>query len=593
MKESSIPDLEPQFHEKTLCDFLVRMSGNDSETVRNMMMRLVKSYGEGNVCLRLSVRNGNDSGESKIGNQLALSTEEYDVLCALPIVSTDGSTPLVIEEDRLYFQRFYSYERSIFETIETIAQREWSDATSRHSELLDALFPGEKKSDDQKRAASVSLQKKLTIITGGPGTGKTTTVVKLLALHLSVHPQLRILLSAPTGKAARRLQEAIVSAKGTLAQTELFAQSLIDRIPERVSTLHSLLGSDPVTNEFRYNRENPLAVDLFVIDEASMVDLVMFHRMLSALPEKAGLLVIGDHFQLASVDAGAVLGDLCNRGSETYRSRIDANIVELKHSHRFSESSGIGKLTQMIRDGSAPPSERNRFFSLFDKKRDIRWIRGEQKERELEVLIRDRYEKLFKITDPSEALSELNRFRILTPFRHGPAGVIDLNRRIGMLLRSAHYPFQQRGRYFNHQPILITRNDYGYRLYNGDTGIILSNPGGELRAYFYDYDGGDGALREFHPEFLPPFETCFAMTVHKSQGSEFDDVAMILPDRTSPLLTAELLYTAVSRAKKRFDLFAEESAFFGAVSETVRRTSGISARLLVPYGQLNLEFNDR
>ncbi|MCJ7596538.1 MAG: exodeoxyribonuclease V subunit alpha, partial [Desulfobacterales bacterium] len=447
--------------------------------------------------------------------------------------------------------------------------------------------------DWQKVAVSTALLRKFTVISGGPGTGKTTTVAKIMALLLEQTggERLRIGLVSPTGKGAARLQEALKAAKGTLDCHD----SIKADIPEEASTIHRLLGSIPGTPYFRHNAKNPLPLDVLVVDEASMVDLALMSKMTQALPRQGRLILLGDKDQLASVEAGAVLGDICDTGrSHGFSPRfchdlaeatgyefepepggpgIQDCIVELRKSYRFSEKSGIAVVSRAVNEGDghlALACLREGGY------KDVRWrnlprpdaLAGAMRERVIEG-----FREALQANDPLAAFDHFEQFRILCALREGPYGVVAVNAMVQGVLREEGL-ISPEGKWYKGRPILVTRNDYNLRLYNGDVGIVLPSPEAdqELRAHF---PAPDGSLRTFHPLRLPEHETVYAMTVHKSQGSEFDRVLLVLSDRDVPVLSRELIYTGITRAKGEVEIWGSDAVFRGAIARRTVRTSGL------------------
>ncbi|MBP5981768.1 MAG: exodeoxyribonuclease V subunit alpha [Halomonas sp.] len=599
-----------------------------------------------------------------------------------------GNTPLVRSDaphtTRLYLRRYWQYEQTLHQEITARLSVAGAGFTKKaapsHSLLLknalDTLFPATDTLDWQKVACALAARSHFAIITGGPGTGKTTTVVRLLALlqtlQLAHSPEqaLRIRLAAPTGKAAARLNESIAGQVSNLPMSAL--ESLLDvqsdaapsalAIPTEVTTLHRLLGARPDTRHFRHNPNNPLALDVLVIDEASMVDIEMMTAVLSALPAHAKLVLLGDKDQLASVEAGAVLGDLCRRAEAAHYTpetaqwlaeltsqpvpevltsergqALDQAITMLRVSHRFDAASGIGQLAEAINQPlSAAINERDKQNAVHSALRhgyaDLHHlVLGSEDDNALERLVvtgsPERFpnagknwldkrtnQELAPPTGYRHYLKTLNKqrpavtltfednrtiyndwasnvlkayghFQLLCALRKGPWGVEGLNLRIAKVLRrekllSAGDIELEKG-WFEGRPVLVTQNDYSLGLMNGDIGITLAvpdprTPGRSLHRVAFPTSDPENPIRWVLPSRLHAVETVFAMTVHKSQGSEFLHTALLLPQTPNPILTRELVYTGITRAREWLTLVeAKRGILNDAVVREVMRVSGL------------------
>lgn len=570
-------------------NFLLRLidrNGAEEPTLKRIFSHLSRASATGHICLILDSEESIENESTRFDGAIRLSQADRLRLIGSGLVTVDPEissppTPLVLKSNRLYFQNFYHFETNIVHRLRKSAGNFWSTTPEPLNSQLAKFFPSDQ-DFDQREAARLGLTDKFAIITGGPGTGKTTTVVKILALHLLANLELRIALAAPTGKAALRLQESIAGAGERLLSAGLIDEGLFRRIPTGVNTIHRLLKSRPNRPGFVHNRENPLMVDLMVIDEASMIDLPLLSRLLDALPENAALILIGDHFQLSSVEAGSVLGDLSQSALKDSNSAIHSNIAELTNSRRFGSESGIGIISKSIRGiayGGADPAE---LIAILKRGlKNVAFITTDF-EKNFTRVIGDGFGSFFDAEDPAEMLNALIRFRVLSPHRRGRYGVDRINRTIIDHFQSTNKIHRRNGYDFFHgQAIQIRVNDYGFRLFNGDTGVIVRDGRSEtLKACFHDFESiSHGSLRNFYPAILPAHEPCYAITVHKSQGSEFDHVALILPDEASPIMTAELIYTAVTRARNRFTLFAGEEVLKESVRRMIRRGSGIIEEL--------------
>jgi exodeoxyribonuclease V alpha subunit len=404
----------------------------------------------------------------------------------------------------------------------------------------------------------------LTVITGGPGTGKTRTVTEILRQLLGQPrgEQLRIALAAPTGKAAARLTEAIRPIRNDI----------------EAMTIHRLLGYRPGSPYFRHDASNPLDVNVLIVDEASMIDLALMAKLVAAVPADARLVLLGDRDQLASVEAGSVLADICAAADNAApNGPLFGTVVALRRNYRFAESSGIFRVSTAINSGDADAA-----IAAFNEKVDqeAKW-QPLPSSTKLASALRDHvvggFRSYLETKDPEEALARLQQFRILCALRHGPFGAENLNALAEQILADARL-LEPRATWYAGQPITITRNDYNLALFNGDSGIILPDleAGGELRAFFVS---AQNRIRRFLPSRLPAHETGFAMTVHKSQGSEFETVLLVLPEKDAPLLTRELLYTGVTRARKRVEVWAVEETLRAAIGRRIQRTSGLQDAL--------------
>jgi exodeoxyribonuclease V alpha subunit len=516
--------------------------------------------------------------------------------------------PLVLDESgRLYLHRYWKYETALAEAIARLATGNAPLVDQQELQKgLTRLFPqnAEEDVDWQLVAAFAAIRKRLCIISGGPGTGKTRTVVVLLALLLEQHPAMRVALAAPTGKAAARLHEALKHAKATLP----CEQTAKDRLPAEASTIHRLLGSIPDSAFFRHDAENPLPFDAVVVDEASMVDLALMAKLVAAIPRSARLILLGDKDQLASVEAGAVLADLCNGGERRSFSdefigefkaitgqRLPAEvgaggasdlgdcIVELHKNYRFGDQSGIYRLSRAVNDGDSGKAFEVLCESGGSAGSQVSWkalpapaaLRAA-----LRPIVLARYQGYLQAGNPAEALAALGRFRLLCALRNGPYGVENLNRLVGEILSDAGL-IEANALFYAGRPVMVLRNDYNLKLFNGDIGVVLPNASKELRACFA---GPEQTIRDFMPIRLPEHETAYAMTVHKSQGSEFERVLLVLPGEDSPVLTRELVYTGLTRASKGVELWSDQEIFATAVRRRISRRSGLREALWQNHG---------
>ncbi len=507
--------------------------------------------------------------------------------------------PLILDGDRLYLNRYWNYERELVEIIKDILKDDVmipDVATLRGS--VSRLFPQQDASSEadwQKVAALTAVLKRFCIISGSPGTGKTTIVFKILLLILEQNRKsdFRIALAAPTGKAANRLKESIKSWK---AQPGIQSEALSE-IPEEVFTLHRLLGCRPFSSRFKFNLDNLLPYDVVIVDEGSMVDLPLLVKLLRALPESSRLIILGDKNQLTSVEAGAVLSDLCGPGSrscfsasyakmlnhisgeensfpkkEKSETSLSDSIVILQKNYRFDAKSGISRVSSLVNKG-----EGQKAYDLMHsgEYRDCIW-QEVPSERILARWLINRYlshyEKLFSSATPEEFLSQYHDFMVLCAVRRGPFGVDTVNLAIEKELeRIALMDFHGPGH--GHRPIMITANDYCLGLFNGDIGVLFHDSCRHRLDAFFPAE--KGKLRHISPARLPRYESAFAMTVHKSQGSEFKQLLFLLPKIASELITRELVYTAITRAREKVEITGAKETFLEVVSRKVSRASGI------------------
>ena len=474
---------------------------------------------------------------------------------------TVDPTVLHLDDGLLYLDRYWIEECRVAEDVLALADARRSGSVPDINRLFPDSFA------EQRGAAQLALSRALTVLTGGPGTGKTTTVARLLALlaeqaELDGKPRLRIALAAPTGKAAARLLEAVQLEVDALAPADR------ERLPAlAATTLHRLLGSRPDTSSrFRHNRENRLPHDVIVVDETSMVSLTMMARLLEAVRPDSRLLLVGDPDQLASVEAGAVLADLV----EGLTAVVDSPVATLVTPHRFGES--IGALADAIRDGDADAAVR----VLAAGGEHIEWVDVHQPAEVLrKVLVPHalRLREAAVLGDADAALKTLEQHRLLCAHRRGPYGVAYWNRQVERWL-SEQTDMPLWADWYVGRPVLVTANDYGLGLYNGDTGVAVLRDGG-LRAAMATSAGPV----QFATGRLADVETMHAMTIHKSQGSQAVEITVLLPPTDSRLLTRELLYTAVTRAREKVRLVGSADQLRAAVTRRAIRATGLSRRL--------------
>lgn len=498
--------------------------------------------------------------------------------------------PLVFEYQRLYLRRYRTFEKAVADRLGQMKAQPLNLDTTRAAGVLAQLFHDAREEDQQRLAVANAMGKRFSVISGGPGTGKTFTVTKLLAAMQRLHDHsLRVMLVAPTGKAAQRLNESVVAAKVVLKAQGILEDSDLQDIPENAATLHRCLGVIPGQHEFCHNANNPLAVDLLLVDEASMIDLPMMFRLLQALPVEATLILLGDPDQLPSISAGSVLADLTSHPHPGYSQRNiewletltgtrqpqattrDADYLGLlTSSRRFSDEGGIGQLATAVIAGEAEAS----WQVLNNNPATLQLQKGDDLHAWLDTWIKRYYLPLLQADDAQQAFALLSAFRILCVTRSGPHGVEQVNAYIEQQLRRTGF-IPADARWFSGCPVMVTRNHYGLDLFNGDTGLLLEHHG-RLRVVFAKGD----ELRYLSPSRLPSLDAVYAMTVHKTQGSEFGRVALLLPERDQPLNSRELLYTAITRARESLDVWADVDIWTQGVKRSVNRYSGLAERML-------------
>jgi exodeoxyribonuclease V alpha subunit len=510
--------------------------------------------------------------------------------------------PLVLEASALYLDRYWREEQQVAADLKALAGPAAAVYMDVLTDGIARLFAGESPDARQKQAAAAAVLRRLAVVAGGPGTGKTTTVARIVALleeqalAAAVTPPL-VALAAPTGKAAARLAEAVHHEAARLQVDPTIRARLLEL---EASTLHRLLGWKPGTHSrFRHDRANRLPYDVVIVDETSMVSLSLMARLTEAVRREARLILVGDPGQLTSIEAGAVLGDIV--GPAASRSRMSTTtgdaveqttgspvegdpssaaigdgIVVLGTVHRFG--GGIERLADAIAAGDANAA----IAALTDE--NITWINTDVADLASLDLLAPIREGAVRTSlavidaalesDATRAIRELGAFRLLCAHRRGPYGVATWMPRIETWL-SAERPGFATEPWYVGRPLLVTENDHAIRLYNGDTGVVVTSASGRPAAAFER----QGEVVHFSPTRLAAVETVYAMTVHKSQGSQFATAAVLLPDPASPILTRELLYTAVTRAQTHLILAGTEEAVRAAVDRPIARASGLQRRL--------------
>jgi len=526
---------------------------------------------EGHVCVDLADLRGpvaDADGEPVEG----LRWPDWSGVAGDPVVALDGpaapdARPLVSQGTRVYLSRYHDHERALAAGLAQLARPVPVDAPVLDEGLL-ALFGPDAASADQREACRTAVTQGLAVISGGPGTGKTHTVARLVALIGQQRRRrglsCRVRLLAPTGKAAARMLEALQG------QVPELPEAYRAELPERASTIHRALGSIGGTRtRFRHGRSHPLPDDVVVVDEASMVDLALMRRLVDAVRPDAHLVLLGDRHQLASVESGAVLGEIIEAAEAHPEATIGRSVALLRHSFRFDIHGGIGALAEAVREGRVGDA-----IDVLRRGGSLEWLQRDPPHRldgPVGRAIAGGFGPLLRSDTPADALAALARFRVLCAHRRGPWGVEGLNAAIEQ--RLAPLGLAASASWYARRPVMVTANDYRQELFNGDQGVAMPGPRG-LRVVL----AGE-VERSLAPTRLVAIETVFALSIHKSQGSEYEHVLIVLPDASSPLLSRELLYTAITRAKKRVTVVGDEAALAAAIQRPLRRTSGLGERL--------------
>ena len=580
---------------------------NDPE-IRKAAALVSKKLEEGNICY--NINDPGISGDDKIDIRVLESSE---------FVTTDpvnNIQPMVLHSGKLYLHRYFSYETIIIEKIRKLLESGNNQKTEMHQTLLNNreiiekfLSFKPKNSEDQakyipwqKIAAISSFISNFHIITGGPGTGKTSAVAAFIMLYLSIFPWKSIALAAPTGKAAARMNESISSAVASFHDLDTELKASIGKIEAR--TIHRLLEFQNDSVDFKRNNKNLLQYDLIIIDESSMIDAPLMAKLLDAVCDESKLIMIGDRHQLSPIGAGSIFGDLCKINDSTNcfensdiqflnsfittdelkipventsgaSPKFSSFVTELKHVFRFSSENQIFKFSNRLMSENSPDEK---FILKFkgDHTDDLNIIDNIDNTLFCEFL--KYYEEYASEPDIAIALEKLSQIRILCAVREGEKGVFHFNDLIEKHLKNSGLLAPSYG-FYDKQPVIITTNDYNLRLFNGDTGVIRMDH--EKKRYFAFFIDSEGELRQIPAMSLPSHETVFAMTIHKSQGSEFRNVILILPDDdTYGMLTRELLYTGITRAKHKVLIISSDEMLINAGKRSVNRISGIGDRLM-------------
>ncbi|PID26890.1 MAG: exodeoxyribonuclease V subunit alpha [Candidatus Cloacimonadota bacterium] len=568
--------------------------------LRGLAYGLSKRVVEGHLCLEVESYNKDVLEYRKSLKEIEVQSlrypttiEEKSVLensyIYFPQRGGDLNKPFVYDNGKFYLARYWFYEKNILNRAKELLNREFisKDTILKESDFIRDLFNSSEKIINWQLVATISsLLKSFSIITGGPGTGKTTTIAKLLAIVIKIDPTIKIALAAPTGKAATRMNESLnnsINDKNYGLQAPEEIKKAIGNL--KAETIHRLLGWKDKTHYFIHDRKDPLNYDLIIVDEASMIDVSLMSKLLDAIPETGKIILLGDKNQLASVEAGSVFGDICrtqgkttnnlNRDTieiynicngfgdllpfETSLNFFSGSIVELIVSRRFKDSEGIGKFSKSVILGESSIVD-DPEFSKEETEGESVYIT--EKYNSLSRYYR-KYKDYLREPDIDKALEKFDNFRLLTATNDDQFGLHTYNKNVEeyLGLNRGNHPF------YHNQPIMITKNNSKLGIYNGDIGIVR-----EYEGRLYLYFSKDKKVSVVH---IVDYVTAFAITIHKSQGSEFKEVLIVLPENGSKILSRELLYTAVTRAKKRATIVAKNGILKEAISTGVERSSGI------------------
>jgi len=595
--DSDLTDLLADRLEKELIRFLEQEHGEMTTEEKLAVILTVQFRMAGHVCLSIN------KTVRELGNMLELDSQLMGMLPDRTLQLTESSiigkpdqeTPFVLDGDKLYQHRYFKMERSLKEWINQKSDLQSSVLSDKKIEILNELFEDEPKDENdepnwQKVAVLLSAIKPFLIISGGPGTGKTTTVARLLGLHQrSSGKPLKVALAAPTGKAAGRMGEAL---KAGMKRLNMSDEDL-EKYPLESQTIHRLLRGVEERGLLPPVREKKLPYDMVIIDEASMIDLSLMNRLTKHLAPETKLILLGDKNQLASVEAGSVFADLCGKadnlfreetvglldttGIELDRSRFEADlstaddsIVYLTKSYRFSSDSGIGTLAEAVNKGITSSEDFNQIVDCFS---DVDQKAFNYQKHDFETIIEaltKRVREASSMTDVSALLDFWKMQMWLTVLRRGLSGSERLNQLAEQSLATKRAVRMNQG-WYSGRPIIITRNDYDLGVYNGDFGVCMKS--NEEDRFLIHVQSGAG-VKTIRPERLQDYKPAFFLTVHKSQGSEFDTVNLLMPKDDVPILTKELLYTAITRAKQEFVLYGDKLMFVKGSVRSTERFSG-------------------
>ncbi|AEI35896.1 exodeoxyribonuclease V subunit alpha [Francisella salina] len=523
-----------------------------NEVLFHILIKLMHVYSHGHSCLKIvNISNKTifasektNQSDAKVGFKMPSFDEIVSIFESLDY----DKLPIYFakEYDSLYIKRLWNYEVEIANFIKSRTIQN-TQQDNHIEEVVDKLFEPADEIDWQKQAVIKSLNYNFSIISGGPGTGKTTTVAKLLlAIQMSNQNQQRIALLAPTGKAAQRMTESLNS----VLSKRVDSDNYLGLSNLEAQTIHRFLGLRPNSTHVKYNEQSKAPYDVIIVDEASMLDMNIFIKLIRAVADNTKLILIGDTNQLPSVEAGSLFANFTHHrdGDITpYTTLLIKNYRSQQYINNLAASVLKGDINI-----DSHQNENINFHSI----------------RNLDTYLRDyakRYSQLEKCRDYKEALTELNKFRILVANKNLEIGTDKLNQKIEKFMCK---PIDSN---YKGKPIMITQNSYSLGLFNGDVGIIWPDDTGKLRAYF---DGKDA--KAFSLNMLPKYESVYVMTIHKTQGSEFDEIVIVLPAEDNEALSKQLLYTAITRAKHKLTIISEQSSLRDIAQKDIKRNSNIS-----------------
>jgi exodeoxyribonuclease V alpha subunit len=599
--------------DRHLAKLLLKLSGKECPALGLAAALVSRQLADGHSCISLDAFGGQSFPGSREGNGHFIccpARAEWErLLRETSVVGSPGEDrPLILDEvGRLYLQRYWRYEQAVAQDILARLQMDaLAPALPTLATGMKRLFPATPgQTNWQQVAAFAAVRQRFSIITGGPGTGKTWTVARFLALLLEQpgSENLRVKLAAPTGKAAARLQESLAQSLESLACSDAIKTRL--QAKDLTTTIHRLLGPIPNSASFRHGPDNPLPVDVLVVDEASMVSLSLMARLLAALKkEDVRLVLVGDKDQLPPVDPGGVLGDICRAVAansfnpsfcKTYQTcnggdlpsngtvlngELADTVVQLHVNYRSGEALALHTLSTAVNAGASSEVLKLLQNAGADSSA-LAWQTLPHRQQLKNVLrgaVRLYYRPVLEAASPKEALEALGRFRILCAVREGPFGTLAINRVVEEILGEELPPLAEKIRFGSYpgKPVMVTSNNYTLKLFNGDTGVFWTRNSASSLAHFPDENGSTRAIAR---ERLPENETVYAMTVHKSQGSEFEHVLLVLPEKANPVLTRELFYTGLTRAKKSVRILSNEAVLRSAIETRAQRFSGLTDAL--------------